>query len=129
MPSHAGPARLFADDYSTTGQIQWRASASDPGPTLWERDFLGQLRFDTLVSATLVVPDTHIFDGPYFLSTDPSKLTKLLARDADGAVTSICRLRSVGTQRRSPAPWPSSYAATTGPRSTPSRLDRSTSRL
>ena len=80
-------ARLLADDYSSTGQREWRLGIRGATAKFWRENLLGQLRFDTLVSETLVVPDTHLFDGTFFLETPPEELIKKLGRgdpEADG---------------------------------------------
>lgn len=88
--SVAVPQRLFSDDYSATAQRAWlqgergrdsseEAPTSEEGPTWWDR-YLGQLRFDSLVFRTLVVPDSHLLDGSFFLATRPRALENALAR-------------------------------------------------
>lgn len=72
--------RLFADDYSSTGQRAWLEGVRGTSPAYWRDDYRGQLRFDSLVSAALVIPDSHIFDGLYFLSTGPQELAADLGR-------------------------------------------------
>lgn len=77
-----GTKRLFADDYSGTGQSDWKLGKRGTGGETWDSDFLGQLRFDSLTSETLVIPDSHIFDGPYFIGVSPTELLKKLGRCA-----------------------------------------------
>jgi hypothetical protein len=98
--------RLFADDYSSSGQRAWKdeergpaALGGEPSPD-WRRDFLGQMRFDSLVSRRLVVPDTHLIDGVFFAATPPRVLRRELGRpesrhDEEGLVVPIVfRLRA-----------------------------------
>lgn len=73
-------SRLFADDYSSSGQLAWRCGERGTGAEYWIDDYLGQLRFDSLLSPTLVIPDSHVFDGVYFLTTTPSELHANLGR-------------------------------------------------
>jgi hypothetical protein len=73
-----GVQRLFADDYSSTGQLAWRTGRRGTGGSSWRYDYLGQLRFDSLVVPTLVIPDSHVFDGPFFLGTTPAALRSQL---------------------------------------------------
>lgn len=75
-----GLSRLFADDYSSTGQRAWLEGARGVGADFWEDDFRGQLRFDSLLARTLVIPDSHVFDGSYFLRTTPQALVDQLGR-------------------------------------------------
>lgn len=95
-PPRGVPGRVFADDYSSTGQRAWRdgergptlpglASDSAVGGALWRRNYRGQLRFDSLVSRRLVVPDSHVLDGAFFLETPPETLRDELGQPrADG---------------------------------------------
>lgn len=78
IPARAN--RLFADDYSSTGQLEWKLGLRGASVRTWNKDFLGQLRFDSLTSETLVVPDSHLFDGLFFLHTGPEELLGLLGR-------------------------------------------------
>jgi hypothetical protein len=78
--------RVFVDDYSSSGQTDWREGRRGFGGQFWAEDLLGQLRFDALVTRTLVIPDSHVFDGPYFLRQAPRELALALGRPAeDGA--------------------------------------------
>jgi hypothetical protein len=74
------PARLFADDYSSSGQEAWLTGGRGTSSAYWRDDYSGQLRFDSLLSRTLVIPDSHIFDGPFFLATGPASLKQSLGR-------------------------------------------------
>lgn len=74
------PDRLFADDYSSSGQLAWRDGERGTGRSYWDDDYRGQMRFDSLLSRTLVIPDSHIFDGAYFLTTSPGQLSSALGR-------------------------------------------------
>jgi len=76
----AVPGRLFADDYSGTGQLAWSNGERGTGKEYWKDDFCGQLRFDSLLSESIVIPDSHVFDGLYFLGTSPSELNAALGR-------------------------------------------------
>jgi hypothetical protein len=80
----AAPRRLFADDYSSSGQRAWSEGERGTGPAYWKDDYCGQLRFDSLLSPTLVIPDSHVFDGPYFLETGPAWLESALGRSGLG---------------------------------------------
>jgi hypothetical protein len=82
-----GVQRLFADDYSSSGQIAWKEGRRGLGSTFWDQDFLGQLRFDTLVARTLVIPDSHVLDGPYFLRRSPRALAVELGRRSEDGET------------------------------------------
>jgi hypothetical protein len=68
-------ARLFSNAYTPVQQGAMRKSVD-----AWHDDFLGQIRFDTLLAGTLVIPDTYIFDGAYFLDTMPSELAASVGR-------------------------------------------------
>jgi hypothetical protein len=84
-----GIQRLFADDYSSSGQTAWKEGHRGLGSTFWDQDFLGQLRFDTLVARTLVIPDSHVLDGPYFLRCSPRALAVQLGRQSEDGETPI----------------------------------------
>jgi hypothetical protein len=68
--------RLFAETYSATRQRQ--AASSDP--KRWQDEILGRMRLDLISFQTLVVPDTHFFDGRFFLETGPNILGEELRR-------------------------------------------------
>jgi hypothetical protein len=72
--------RLFADDYSSSGQVAWKEGRRGSDPDDWGDDLLGLLRFDALVAATLVIPDSHLFDGPFFLARSPKELAEALGQ-------------------------------------------------
>jgi hypothetical protein len=74
--------RLFADDYSSTGQVEWRDGRRGGDPAYWSVDYLGQLRFDSLTSETLVIPDSHLLDGVFFKAVGPDDLLTALSRSA-----------------------------------------------
>src|ERR1700760_4868257 len=78
------PDRFFADDYSSSGQEAWSNAERGTDVAYWKDDYRGQLRFDSLLSRTLVIPDSHIFDGPYFLTTGPALLESALGRSGLG---------------------------------------------
>ncbi len=80
----ATSGRLFADDYSSTGQRAWMEGDHGTGPEYWQDDYRGQLRFDSLLVPTLVIPDSHIFDGLFFLETGPRELEGVLGRGGLG---------------------------------------------
>jgi hypothetical protein len=68
--------RLFAETYSATRQRQ----AASAGSALWVEDYLGRMRLDLVAFRTIVVPDTHLFDGLFFLETSPERLGSELLR-------------------------------------------------
>lgn len=91
-----GRKRLFADDYTSTMQIQWRdgdrgpmssppAAHGGPNP-YWGRNYLGLLRFDSLISARLIIPDSHLFDGVCLLGIGADDLVTQLARPVPGSL-------------------------------------------
>lgn len=69
-----GCKRLLSDLYGCDAQ----AESSDSEE--WRDDYLVHLRWDSLVSETLVIPDTDLFDGRYLLTTDPFQLADRLGR-------------------------------------------------
>lgn len=73
-------ARLLSDVYSATGQ---RHRLGDEEHAWTMDDFLAQLRVDSLLSRTIIIPDTHLLDGGYFLRTDPVDLEKRIGRGID----------------------------------------------
>ncbi|MES2990353.1 MAG: hypothetical protein V4844_02945 [Pseudomonadota bacterium] len=64
----------FSDVYAATGQRR-RLAAGWSGD-----DFFAHLRLDTLLGRELVVPDTYILDGAYFLDSSPKDLAARLGR-------------------------------------------------
>jgi hypothetical protein len=82
--------RLFGDDYSASGQLAWKEGRRGSDPADWADDLLGLLRFDVLVAATLVIPDSHLFDGSFFLSRSPRELAYAVGRPGrDGGEPSL----------------------------------------
>lgn len=75
-------SRIFSDDYTASGQLAW--SLGERGPSdakaWWREGYLGQLRLDALFNEVLVIPDTHIIDGAYFLHRGPKFLRDALSR-------------------------------------------------
>ncbi|GAB1515510.1 hypothetical protein [Actinophytocola sp. KF-1] len=55
-------------------------------------DFIGSLRLDALLLGRLVVPDTHLLDGRFFLDVDPLELAEELRESEHG----YCPLEIVG---------------------------------
>ena len=55
--------RLIAEDYSNSTQ-QKRSQSN-----YWQQLYWGRLRLDSIVARTLVIPDTYLIDGRFFLST------------------------------------------------------------
>jgi hypothetical protein len=68
--------RLFCSEYSAVNQnrAMSRAGGFD--------EFIGQLRFDSLLTETIVIPDSHIFDGAFFARISPDRLRNLIGRGA-----------------------------------------------
>jgi hypothetical protein len=83
-PPIRASGRLFADDYSSTGQRAWLEGDRGTGPDFWQDDYRGQLRFDSLLARTLVIPDSHVFDGVFFLESGPRELNAMLGRSGLG---------------------------------------------
>lgn len=69
-----GTDRLLADIYGATFQrlVAPEGHLSD--------SYVSQLRFDTLFSRTIVVPDAHLLDGPFFLGVSPDALIGAIGR-------------------------------------------------
>ena len=64
----------FCDVYAAGGQRR----RIDEG---WASDeFLTHLRVDTLLARWLVLPDTYLLDGAYFLRVNPRELARRLGR-------------------------------------------------
>ena len=94
-----GRRRLFADDYTSTMQTLWRSGDRGPVPPLgngdnpfWARNYLGLLRFDALVSARLVIPDSHLFDGVCLLGIGARQLISELSRPSPGSIDGASEL-------------------------------------
>lgn len=60
--------RMLSESYSASSQSDLQ------GRPFSRETFLGSLRLDTLVARTVVLPDTHLFDGSMFLSCVPVSL-------------------------------------------------------
>lgn len=60
--------RLFASDYTSSGQRNW------PRGDNWMREMVAQLRCDLVAFNRVVIPDTHLLDGAFFMSLSPTKL-------------------------------------------------------
>jgi hypothetical protein len=70
--------RRFSDVYSAAGQRE----RFDAG---WSHDdFLAHLRVDALLAETIILPDTYLFDGAYFLDADPEDLRIRVGREITG---------------------------------------------
>ena len=79
--------RLMAEDYSSPLQRS-RAQFN-----YWQQLYWGRLRLDSIIARTLVIPDTYLLDGRFFMSTNPFDLAKNVARD-QSATTPIIEVRS-----------------------------------
>lgn len=69
--------RVLASDYTSSGQRSWADTQGD----IWRRRMLGQMRLDALLYRYIIVPDTHLLDGPFFLETGPRELLTDLGGD------------------------------------------------
>jgi hypothetical protein len=77
--------RLFADDYSAGGQLSWIPDDEEPlteEGDEWRRQYLGLLRFDSILSDRLVIPDSHLIDGRFLLSVPAMALRNEIGRPA-----------------------------------------------
>ncbi len=97
--------RLFADDYAAGGQLSWLPDANAPlvatgDEEPWRLAYLGALRFDSLLSRRLVVPDSHLLDGRFFLSAQAGDLRQELGRPTHGFTDGQLRLPIVFGLRR-----------------------------
>src|SRR4051812_22566404 len=68
--------RLLADTYNASRQRE-----------AWSRDrdqryldLFGRLRLDAVLFRTVVIPDTHLFDGRLLLELGPDRVTRQIAR-------------------------------------------------
>ncbi|MFD1078317.1 hypothetical protein [Longispora fulva] len=68
-----GSRRLLSDVYGPGAQ-----AGNNGAPDA----YVGQLRFDALLAETLVLPDSWILDGRFFLGTAPAVLLDLVGRGA-----------------------------------------------
>lgn len=81
--------RLFADDYAAGGQLSHVPDKRAPltpreQDPPWRAAFLGSLRFDSILSHRLVIPDSHLLDGRFFLSARAADLRREIGRPAQG---------------------------------------------
>src|ERR1700761_136345 len=79
--------RLIAEDYSNSTQ-QKRSQSN-----YWQQLYWGRLRLDSIVARTLVIPDTYLIDGRFFLSTGPLEMAAQLACD-ESSTTPFLEVRS-----------------------------------
>jgi hypothetical protein len=75
--------RFYTDFYDPVNQRKWikqrfRKNNSEQG---LRKIFLGRLRLDVLLSETLILTDSQILDGMFFLYQDPRDFLSSLARD------------------------------------------------
>ena len=75
--------RLLADDYSAPAQ---RARAAHD---YWAYHYAGRLRLDAIISQTIVIPDSHLLDGIYFMSTSPAEVLEITGRDLSSSTAPI----------------------------------------
>lgn len=74
MPANTANTRLMSSVYSASGQLE-RAQEHE-----WIDQFIGRLRLDLLAAETLIVPDTHLFDGVFFNHITPEQLREAVGR-------------------------------------------------
>jgi hypothetical protein len=74
-------SRTFFDTYTAGGQ----RGAQEADADFWRQRLLGSLRFDAVACRAIVVPDTHLFDGRFFLEVDPDDLANGLSREVTQA--------------------------------------------
>lgn len=82
----------FSDVYAASRQRK----ALDAGAP--HARFLRDLRLDTLLSEQVVIPDTYLLDGGFFLQVTPDRLVSLLGRSGSGqkpALVIRCRKPSI----------------------------------
>jgi len=76
----SGRGRLLAEDYSAPTQ---RARSEFDQ---WRHQYLGRLRLDAMISRTVVVPDSYLLDGRFFMSSSPSYRQAVVAFDRGESV-------------------------------------------
>lgn len=69
-PNMSAPRGIFASEYSAMTQ-----SAIMRAP-FGRTEYIGQLRLDVLLAGRLVVPDSQLLDGRFFLETGPDELRR-----------------------------------------------------
>src|SRR4051812_23793307 len=80
--------RILSDDVTAGGQLRWLPQEQNDSPLSaggrWRTSYLGALRFDSLLSREIVVPDSHLLDGRFFLSEPPTTLRREIGRPLVG---------------------------------------------
>jgi hypothetical protein len=71
--------RLLAIDYSPRSQSEWVDSRGDS----WRHSYLAQLRCDLITSERIVLPDTHLLDGQFFMLFKPEELAAELGLETN----------------------------------------------
>lgn len=74
--SMAGHTRVLSEGYTPTNQ----RAALEEAPVGWRYDLVGRLRLDLVTHERVVLPDSHLFDGPAFLAEDPFTLLSEIQR-------------------------------------------------
>jgi hypothetical protein len=73
--------RFFSDLYDSVSQRHYPMLSAKPEER--QEAFIGRLRFDTLLSRTLVLTDAQLLDGAFFVEIDKPRLARFLQRTAE----------------------------------------------
>jgi hypothetical protein len=92
-----GTPRLVVGAYSASNQRR----VSDTDGAFFVDSLVAQLRIDSLIAETLVVPDTYLFDGRFFAAVEPNDLTSRVGRGVSEKHLPIeVRTRGESSERR-----------------------------
>lgn len=70
--------RFGSDVYTASAQRRARERSNE-----WRGEYVGRLRLDLLLSETLVIPDTHLWDGVLMLDFGPEEFAKRLGGEIE----------------------------------------------
>lgn len=87
--------RFYTDFYDSVNQRSWLTEYL-PGHYKVEdvhKIFLGRLRLDILLAETLILTDSQILDGAFFVQSDPINFLKLLVRSEEESLPIEIRSR------------------------------------
>jgi hypothetical protein len=84
--------RFFSDFYDSVKQRYYPIWKEKVPPI--DDFYIGRLRFDTILSKTIILTDAQLLDGAFLLRTDPSELQQKLGHDTDEPLPIEIRARA-----------------------------------
>mgnify|MGYP001345887890 CR=1 FL=1 len=83
------PTGILSEAYTASAQRE----ARERQPAYFSQ-LLGEIRLDALISRQVVIPDTHLFDGAWFIESTSSELWRNLGAPSVAGYGSIIEIRS-----------------------------------